>query len=188
MRIAVVGLMVGVLASVSCGALIPVGWLSWTETPVDGFTAYTLSVDDGNTTGSWAMNLTFTSTAINQLEAFVTIIVDKEADADTYDPIGASGYTKSLDSWVFTPFAGIGPLPQFSETASTYFVHAGTPAGQDVGAQNFAYIVASGPLSWTGTISRGGVDYETAGEIPEPATLVVLGLGGLAALLRRRRA
>ena len=193
MRIAIVGLMVGVLASVACGGIIPAGWLEWTQTDLGGgLTGYTLSVDDGVTTGSWACELTFTGVGpalINQLKGdfLGTLLpVDLEEFADIFDS-GDPGYTKALDSWVFTPFAGIGPDPQFAETASSYYVHAGTPGATDVGATDVAYVVSDGLIGWEGTISRGGLDYDTAGEVPEPATLVVLGLGGLAALLRRRR-
>ena len=190
MKTVIVGLMVGVLASVACGGLIPDGWLTWTETDLGGgLTGYTLNVDDGNTTGSWACELTFTgvgSALINQVQAFGSIVVDEEGGADTYDAIPAASYDKELDSWMYDPWAGIGPSPQFTETSNSWFVRCGTGPG-DFGAPNVAYIVSDGFIGWDGVIARGGVDYDTSGEIPEPATLAVLGIGGILMLLKRKR-
>ena len=123
---------------------------------------------------------------INQLKAFGVFDINTEAEAISYEAITGSGYTQALDSWAYGPFDGIGPPPQFDETSTSYYVHAGTPGGVDVGATNLAYVVSDGNIGWDGTISRGGVDYDTSGIIPEPATMTVLGLGGLAMLLRRR--
>lgn len=190
MRIAIVGLMVGVLASVACGGLIPDGWLTWTQTDLGGgLTGYTLNVDDGESTGSWACELTFTgvgSALINQVQAFGSIVVDEEGDADTYDAIPTASYDKELDSWMYNPWAGIGPSPQFTETSNSWFVRCGTGPG-DFAAPNVAYIVSDGFIGWDGVIARGGVDYDTSGQIPEPATLAVLVIGGILMLLRRKR-
>ena len=191
MRTAIVGLMVGVLASVACGDLLPDGWLTWTQADLGGgLTGYTLNGDDGNTTGSWAAELTFTglgSALIKQIMPFGSIVVDEEADADTYDVIPSASYDKELDSWMYDPFAGIGPSPQFVETSNSWFVRVGTPGGTDLGATNVAYVVSDGFIGWDGVIARGGVDYDTSGQIPEPTTLAVLGIGGILMLLKRKR-
>jgi len=129
----------------------------------------TFSVDDGTAIGSWAMDLTFTAlrgSTINQIKAFTSIVVNEEYEASVYDPVDPS-YDMTLDSWAYDPFSGIGPAPQFSETATTYHVHAGTPAAEDQGAVDLAYVVLNGwAIQWEGTISRGGMDYPQSGSSP----------------------
>ena len=191
MRIATVVFVLGLAVSLAGAAPV----VTASHVDAGGMYGVTISVDDGTAIGSWAQNLTFTALdggTINQLKAFVTIVVDKEADANVYDPLfPGSGYQKAQDSWAYTPFAGIGPLPQFDETATTYYVHAGTPAGDDQGALDLSYVVLAGSarLQYEGTVSRGGQDYVVSGiyEIPEPATMGLLALGGVAMLLKRRR-
>ena len=189
MRTVIVSLVVGLLASVACGGTIPT--VDWSSVDLGGgLTGYTFSADDGVTTGSWACELTFAGVEgalINQLKAFAVFDINTEAEAISYEAITGSGYTQALDSWAYGPFDGIGPPPQFDETSTSYYVHAGTPGGVDVGATNVAYVVSDGNIGWDGTISRGGVDYDTSGVTPEPVTALLLAIGAGLGLLRCRK-
>jgi hypothetical protein len=160
-----------------------------------GLYSSVISLSDGSTTGSWAANLTFTGAGgaqINQVAAFGALAVNTETDAGTYQALPGSGYTKSTDTWyyntVFTTVLPAGVVPG----ANSFKAHVGTAAGVNWGEVTMLHIVSTqGALSYSGTIGRGGNNYNVSGSfdvpaIPEPASLAAAAAGLLLAGRRRR--
>ena len=110
--------------------------------------------------GSWEVDLTFYGiwgTVLSQQQAFGSLNVDGEFEADIYDGID-SNYDKAFDSWVFdewnTLAGGISGLP-----GEPFHIHVGTPGGVSYGALPLAYVVCNGSANLHGTITRNGVEY-----------------------------
>ena len=130
----------------------------------DNLQAHTFRVKDENS-ASWAANMTFSGddgATIHQIKAFDTVDVHTEVDADAFDAVPEANYDKQEDSWVFTPFGGIGDGIEENPDGS-FHVHAGTPGGEEYGSLDFVYVVADGDVSWSGGLARLGVDYDRSG-------------------------
>ena len=88
-------------------------------------------------------------------------------------------YDMARDTWVFNPFGdnavpGINPLTGaplngIAQGANTYAISCYSGTGSALGSDvNAVYVVASGNVTWTGTILRNGQDVDVAGvtELP----------------------
>lgn len=155
-----------------------------------------ISVSDGSSVGSWAINLTITGAdgaVLNQLKAFGAMSVNTESDATSYAAIGGSGYVKATDTWYYNSiFTTVLPTG-VNETANGFHSHVGTAAGANWGGVNVLHIASTtGNLNYSGTIGRGGQNYSISGVIPaavpEPVSMGLLGTGALIMLRRRRHA
>ena len=152
---------------------------------------------------SFAADLMFTGPIV-ELGAFGGFVpVDRETDADSYAANPAATYDKTLDTWVAYPFTLDLPGTQGSGIVSTpasYYISVGTDpldpneVGPFESGIRLVQIVAAIPsrdivVPYAGTISRNSANWGQQGvlEIPEPATLALMGLGGLT-MIRRRRA
>lgn len=127
--------------------------------------------------------------------------IDARADALAAD--GYLGYDKNYDTHVYTAFQFI-PEP-FTQTATSYGGFAGsnppwpTTQGKTAPVSVLQLVSATGlDLNlnlgyrgvmgiWDGVTSHPVVELNADFGIPEPATLTLLGLGAVAALIRRRR-
>ena len=128
---------------------------------------------------------------INQLPAFGAIGVHCECialDYDLHDPT----YDMSRDTWITEEFchAFSGGTP--IEGANSFYVECGTAAGMQYVAVDHAYVVVDGSFAYEGRLGVGLVDpvwtpFSGYICIPEPATIGMLVLGGLALVRRRRR-
>jgi hypothetical protein len=175
--------------------------LTYTTTDLgSGLTGYDFSVHGNDAANSsFFVTITFaatspgTATSLSQVKAFGAVTVNDQTNADTFNVTGGSGYSKALDTYVYNPFgANFNGTPV--ETTTTYQFSAGTGGGSALNDSLLAHIVANGSITYTGTISRSGLDTNVSGTasagapVPEPASLGVLALGGVALLARRRKA
>jgi hypothetical protein len=159
-----------------------------------GLYSSVISLSDGSSTGSWAANLTVTGAngaQINQVTAFGAVTINTESDANTYQGIVGSGYTKATDTWyynsIFTTVLPAGIVPG----ANSFQAHVGTAAGVNWGEVTMLHIVSTeGVLNYSGTIGRASQNYSPSGSItiPEPASLALAATGLLLAGRRRRSA
>ena len=87
---------------------------------------------------------------------------------------GTGGYTKALDTWVFSPFGDNAlpgtnpltgqPLSGFYEAANAFAMSCHSGFGSTLGdGVNLAYVVADGDVHWTGAITRDDNPFETEG-------------------------
>jgi hypothetical protein len=130
-------------------------------------------------------------TLINQVKFAGVVVVDEEPDAIAYHspPV----YDMNLDTWVRSEFcfAFQGGTP--IEGPNSYQVQSGTESGLQYVTAPHAYIVSDGDVAFSGKLGVGATNpvwmpvSGTSPAIPEPATLLLLGLGGLGAIIRRRR-
>ena len=128
---------------------------------------------------------------IIQSNAFGVIPVHCECialDYDLHDPT----YDMSRDTWITEEFchAFSGGTP--IEGANSFYVECGTAAGMQYVAVDHAYVVVDGSFAYEGRLGVGLVDpvwtpFSGYICIPEPATIGMLVLGGLALVRRRRR-
>ena len=127
---------------------------------------------------------------INQQLAFGSIPVHEEVMADTYDPLDPN-YSKILDTWIKNEFGNAIMLTV--DTANYYERQSGTAAGLQYVTVDHAYIVATGDVVFNGRlgvdVGGGAVVWTNVSgiSVPEPATMLLLGLGGLGVIIRRRR-
>ena len=106
------------------------------------------------------------------------------------------GTSRTLPTWADLALAGAGPRPDtspgFPRTRSDYMAQymatlslIGVDPNADIGIA-FQYTMPTPFPAWTGE-NRLAVDNVRVDATPEPATLALLGLGGIAMLIRRKR-
>jgi hypothetical protein len=130
---------------------------------------------------------------LNNVDAFGSIQVDIEQDADIYDPLDP-GYSKVEDSWFYLAFtkkdAPTSPVQGLAGGATTdnyMYIDSGMPAAWYSYVEQHAHIVCTGDVVFEGRIGFSNVWYPIAGVTPEPATLLLLAVGAVGFVLRRRR-
>lgn len=157
-----------------------------------GVHAFDVYLDDpGSEAKSWFVdNFQFTGD-IKQILFFGTK-VSKEEDATNFNGIG--GYSKPSDTWAGGAWVDI-PSGGLVDTAGLFSITGGTGGGSTYTSVLLAHIVAGGTeIDYSGRISRytvpNGLSVEGTFAVPEPATIVLLGTGGLALVVgawRRRK-
>jgi len=92
----------------------------------------------------------------------VEIEVNGENDADAYDGLGNPAYDKTRDSYFLNPFAS-GDVMVLQQDDNFYRIAAGTGVGSTFEDAELAYVAATGPVEFYGSISRQGVTYPVDG-------------------------
>ncbi|HEY4330058.1 MAG TPA: PEP-CTERM sorting domain-containing protein [Phycisphaerae bacterium] len=186
-----------ILALASAASAAPS--ISFTATPLTGgLTAYDFTFHSNDALNSSGfVSITFSSAAgINQVSSILGA-VDSSTNAASLNGVGT--YLQAPDSWFDTPWAlnGIsitnftnGSVSGVGTTATTYGINAGSGTGSQITDALFAHIVSAGPVTWSGSLSRNGVDTPVSGgtsAVPEPAALSLLALAGAPLLATRRK-
>lgn len=160
-----------------------------------GQNVFTFSLNSAST-GSYAIELAFMGDILQQ-RAFGAVDVDTSGDAATFDGNAAANYAQDEDTWYDgenfvaanpgnNPFTG-GVTSGYSEEAGGIFMALGSGPGATSSPYRVVQIVANGDVDWSGVVAQDGVDNQVGGTtVPEPGSLALLGLGGLAMLRRRR--
>jgi len=137
-----------------------------------GLYGYTFTVlGNDEELASFFADVTFTGSnggQIQQVQGFVAALgdtepraIDKEADALAYDQLDPD-YDMTLDSYFLEPFSS-GNVLTIEQGANSYRIVAGTQPGEAHADAELAYIVCTGELSFSGTVSRLGENYPISG-------------------------
>ena len=93
-------------------------------------------------------------TLINQVQAYGSVDVHLEVNADRYDDAyPASGYRSSQDSWIRAEFSHA--VMDTVEGTNYYYVESGTEGGVRHVAAPHAYIVSDGDVAFSGRLGVG---------------------------------
>ncbi|MBN1554674.1 MAG: PEP-CTERM sorting domain-containing protein [Phycisphaerae bacterium] len=176
--------------------------MTWTITDIGGGLYETVInvTDDTDYYGAFATgNLVLTAgggLAYNQLNNMMSYPVNTESDATMWNGYGT--YVKANDTWYYNTSAsweGIAPgLTDVSGTSVLTLNNLGTGTttywGPYADIPLLHVVSTAGTITYDGQIAGpGGIDHDVDGviNVPEPTTMGLLGVGGLVALLRRRK-
>jgi hypothetical protein len=93
----------------------------------------------------------------------VELDVHSDTDAAGFDGLGTPPYDMTRDSYFIDPFASNLIAPGIVQEANSYRIVGGTGAGSAYQDADLAYIVSSGLVHYSGTISRLGENYPVDG-------------------------
>ena len=191
------------LSLTSLAVAVPTYNSSWADVG-GGLYGHTFWVDNpGAAASAWFVEMewwgapaaeipagTVPGTLINQVLAFGGIIVHEEANAIMYDPLDPS-YDMTKDTWIMNEFGSA--IMSTTEGANYYERQSGTAAGMKYVTVDHAYIVSDGSVKFAGRLGvdvGGTVSWTNVSGysiVPEPATMLLLGVGALGLAIRKRR-
>jgi hypothetical protein len=145
----------------------------------DGLVGYDfyLEIEDG-IAGVFDVALAFDGidgATIHQAKAFGAVTVHWESDANNFHGLGSPPFNMQQDSWVFSGWGSIWAKEPGTETyisgptehANRYALPLRSTAA--IAEDTYiAHIVADGSVSWTGSLSRGGVASPVSGFAGRP--------------------
>ncbi|MEX0744069.1 MAG: PEP-CTERM sorting domain-containing protein [Phycisphaeraceae bacterium] len=166
-------------------AAIVLDWTSQDTSGMAGFTTYTLNVTS-NTTAISSLEAVFTADAINQINPFglATIFEDNNAAIP-----GAGANVLQDSQFLFhTSNDNLLVVPQDTSESSTALMSAFTGFSPFTSRDVAQLVAPTGTaVDYLVKVVISGQEHQTTGVIPEPASLALLGLGGVALLTRRHR-
>ena len=187
-----------ILSLVSVAGALP----TYTSTVANlggGLYGHTFTVDNlGQPASAWFIEMewwgataaevpSMPATLINQVLG-MGAPVHEEAVADTamlWDP----SYSKVLDTWIMDEFGG--SVMSTTEGANYYERQSATRPGFQYVTVDHAYIVSDGAVKFAGRLGVGLTNPTwtpvSGYSIPEPATMLLLGIGAMGLAIRKRR-
>ena len=119
---------------------------------------FTIRCDDGIGESGMFVEMTYQGTnggQLQQVQAYGSMPVDDEVNAELFDGIPAANYEKDEDSWFMDEFAGTAAsVLVLTESPNYYHIESGTPPGGTYEDLAHAYIVCTGDVSYTGQVGR----------------------------------
>ena len=184
-----------ILSLASLAGAVPTYNSSWVDLG-GGLYGHTFSIDNtGAPASAWFVEMTWSGdpgcvpgTMINQVPTGTTS-VNEEAMAILIDMLDPT-YDMTLDTWIMDEFKDA--IKSITEGPNLYERQSGTVGGLSYVTVDHAYIVSDGSVAYNGRVGVGLTNpiwtaVSGVSCVPEPATLLLLGLGGLGAIIRRKR-
>lgn len=154
------------ILALACLASAAVPTVTWDMTTNSaGFQRYTLTLHGNDAkNASFFVNMTITGSdgVLQQLKYNAATDVKNSTQAAQYQGLGTPVYDSQKDSYWASPF-GYSDVQAATEATNSMHLEGGSGTATYYLDVPLAYVSSTGALSFSGIISRGGVNYNVAG-------------------------